>query len=340
MDKNNYKIWMVRAGRGGFLVEEFLKEDIIAIGWNDTGKISMDDDYNNLKNNLKKIYVDDPDGRINQSASQLWKFFKEFKIGDRVITYDSGSRLYYTGEIISDYDFNENFTFQHYRKVEWDSYPIQRDLLKTDTKNLLGSILTIFEIPMLTWDEIIKLHPGYISEEEIKELEELEKKYKQEKLEQLKQDIVSRSMEFIKDIISNLSWEDVELLVAGLMNSLGYKSRLTSRGSDLGSDILASPDGLGMLEPRIKVEVKKRTKDKISAPELRNFIGGLRGHDKGLFISTTGFSKEAFYEAERANFPITLIDIDLLVELIIENYESLQPEIKALVPLRKIYWPV
>jgi restriction system protein len=128
--------------------------------------------------------------------------------------------------------------------------------------------------------------------------------------------------------------------VGGILRAMGYKIRFTSRGSDLGSDILASPDGLGLEEPRIKVEVKKRTIEKIGAPDIRNFIGGLRGVEKGIFVTTSGFSKEARYEAERANFALTLIDSDLLVELIVENYESLTPETKALIPLRKIYWPV
>ncbi len=122
---------------------------------------------------------------------------------------------------------------------------------------------------------------------------------------------------------------------------MGYKTRMTAKsGGDLGSDIIASPDELFLEQPLIKVEVKKRTKDKISAPDIRNFIGGMRGHHKGIYVTTTGFSKEAIYEAERANFAITLIDSDWLVELLISNYDNLEPEIKALVPLKKIYWPV
>ena len=73
--------------------------------------------------------------------------------------------------------------------------------------------------------------------------------------------------------------------------------------------------------------------------DIRSFIGGMRGFHKGIYVATTGFTIDAKYEAERANFPITLVDADLLVELITENYEQLSPEVKALVPLRKIYWP-
>jgi restriction system protein len=87
----------------------------------------------------------------------------------------------------------------------------------------------------------------------------------------------------------------------------------------LGKDIIASPDGLGLLEPRIIVQVKHKT-SAVGAPDLRSFIGGLRGGHKGIYVSTGGFTKEARYEAERANVPLTLVNLDDLVELITQTW--------------------
>ena len=50
--------------------------------------------------------------------------------------------------------------------------------------------------------------------------------------------------------------------------------------------------------------------------------------------------KEAYYEAERSIMPITLIDSDELINLIIQYYDNFDSETKALIPLTKIYWPV
>lgn len=74
--------------------------------------------------------------------------------------------------------------------------------------------------------------------------------------------------------------------------------------------------------------------------EVRSFLGGLRAKDKGLYVSTGGFSKDAKYETERSNIPITLIDSDFLVELISQNYDSFDSDTKSLIPLKKIYWPI
>lgn len=56
-------------------------------------------------------------------------------------------------------------------------------------------------------------------------------------------------------------------------------------------------------------------------------------------MSTWGFSKEARYEADRANVLVTLLDLDGLAKTLVENYESLDGETRRLVPLRRIYWP-
>ncbi len=356
MSKKNFKIWMVRAGSGSFLIDEFLDEEIATIGWNELKKLPHGITYQALKDKFKETYPDDSDGRVNQSVGQIWRLFSDFKIGDKVITYDSNTRVYYLGEIKSNYKYSEDFTYHHYRKVEWYDGAVERDLLKVRSKNTLGSTLTIFEIVLDIWNDLIENHPGYVSEEdwqEAKQMAEIFKKDEQEdvsrktssfeeELDDLRKDVVSKSTEFIKDIIVTLSWQDSERLVAGVMRAMGYKTRLTDKGPDMGSDIIASPDGLEMVEPIIKVEVKHRktSKDKVGAPDLRNFIGGLRPPTKGIYVSTTGFSKDAKIEADRSNFQVTLVDLDRLVELIMEYYESLDQETKALVPLRKIYWPI
>lgn len=335
------RVWMVRAGQGSYLIDEFRDRDIIAIGWNELGPLDPEWSYKQLKEKFSEAYPEDSVGRVNQCVGQIWKFLKDFQKDDKVITYDSASREYYIGVIESDYEYNEQLEYHHFRKVTWIDGSVQRDTLSTEAKNTLGAISTIFELPQAVWNDLLKNHDEHISEAEIRDIEELNKGQEGQELQRLKDDVIFRSQEFIKDIIANLSWQDTEALVAGLLKTMGYKTRMTTRGGgDLGSDIIASPDELFLEQPLIKVEVKKRSKEKIQAPDIRNFIGGMRGHHKGIYVTTSGFSKEAQYEAERANFAITLIDSDWLVELLLSNYESLDPEVKALVPLRKIYWPV
>ena len=131
----------------------------------------------------------------------------------------------------------------------------------------------------------------------------------------------------------------MELLVAGVLRSMGYKTSMTRKGADGGRDIIASPDGLGLESPRIVVEVKHR-KGSMGAPALRSFIGGLRNTDSGLFVSTGGFTREAEYEADRALMPVKLLDLDQFAHLLVDNYEAVDLETRAILPLVCIYWPV
>jgi len=155
----------------------------------------------------------------------------------------------------------------------------------------------------------------------------------------LREDVREKSEQFIEDRIASLDWQQMQELVAGILRAMGYRTTVAADGSDRGVDIFASPDGLGLQEPRIFVEVKHRN-GSMGADELRKFLGGRRAGDRCLYVSTGGFTKEARYEAERANVPLTLITLPKLRDLLLQNYEGLDPATRALVPLQRLYWPV
>ncbi len=131
----------------------------------------------------------------------------------------------------------------------------------------------------------------------------------------------------------------METLTAAILRTMGYKAKVSPKGPDRGVDVIASPDGLGLTQPRIKAEVKHR-KGSMGAPNIRGFIGALRDGESGLYISTGGFSREARYEAERSTFPLTLVDLDDLADLTVSHYDNFDLEGRALVPLVRMYWPV
>src|SRR5690606_25405634 len=157
--------------------------------------------------------------------------------------------------------------------------------------------------------------------------------------DELLHDVQSKALEFIKDKVNRLGWEEMQELVAGLLRAMGYKTRVSPSGPDRGKDIVASPDGFGFESPRIVVEVKHRPGSPMGSQEVRSFLGGRHKDDQGLYVSTGGFSREARYEAERASIPLTLMDLDDLARALLDHYERVDVETQRLLPLRKIYWP-
>jgi len=78
----------------------------------------------------------------------------------------------------------------------------------------------------------------------------------------------------------------------------------------------------------------------MGSQQIRSFLGGRHQDDKGLYVSTGGFTKDAHYEAERANIPVKLMNLPELVNALLENYEKLDIETQRLIPLKKTYLPV
>jgi restriction system protein len=262
----------------------------------------------------------------------MHRFRNEIKVGDAVVTYNAQDRKYSIGSIVSDYEFHpEDVEHPHWRRVKWYK-TVDRDSLPTTTKNTLGSAMTLFSIDAETMQEL----NGHVSKKQLVPEQAVEEK---ETLDTIKDDFEQKAHDFIQDRILELNWEDLQDLVAGILRGMGYKTLVSQRGADRGKDIIASPDGLGLEDPKIKVEVKHREQT-MGAPEIRSFLGGLRPGEKGLYVSTGGFTKEAKYEAERANVPLTLIDSDMLVTLVVQNYDQFDADARALLPLRKIYWPI
>ena len=76
----------------------------------------------------------------------------------------------------------------------------------------------------------------------------------------------------------------------------------------------------------------------------RRLSAPLREDDKTATVACTSaqaaFSREARYEADRSRVPLTLLAMPDLRELLVNHYEDLDPETRALVPLKKVYWPV
>lgn len=325
--------WMVRAGRGGIYIDQF-REGIVAIGWSRLRNLNQYDTLDALREAFIEAYGNDKPSQTNNAVAMIRKFRDEVSVGDMAVTYSSDIRQYLVGKISGEYEYvpsqDEEMPYHHVRKVDWIG-EVSRDILSTNTKNSLGSTLTLFNLNPDVIDELERALSG--------ELLSPERDEAIEDVELLKDQIVSQSHELIKDKIQALSPEEMEELGAALMRAMGYKAKISPKGPDRGVDVIASPDGLGLTQPRIKVEVKHRN-GTIGAQNIRSFIGALREGDTGLYISTGGFTKESRYEAERATVPITLVDIDDLADLVVSHYDNFDLEGRALIPLIRVYWPV
>jgi restriction system protein len=331
-------IWVVRAGEGAAHAEEFLSEELVAIGWAKVGQLASDATDEEIDDGFAKAFPDHKEGSVRVWASQVRRFLREPKIGDPVTTFDRERRRYYLGTIKGPPQWRDS-DLPRWRAVEW-LRETPRDALSASTRNSLGSIATLFrpseDVTKELWEKSVPLGSTLpiVSPAPTTPLASSEQEEEAFEI----QDHKERLRQFIEDKLWRLNWSQMQDLVAAILRAMGYKARVSPDGPDRGIDIFASPDGLGLQEPRIFVEVKHRSAQ-MGAQQVRSFLGGRKPGDRCLYVSTNGFSKDAHYEAERATVPIQLITMPRLQELLQEHYENLSPEAKTMVPLQRVYLP-
>ncbi len=329
-------MWMVRSAVGGRLADAYHDQGVAGIGWGDLGDLDQFKDKSAMLFAIETQWPDWRPGKQQSSASQLYRFKTELAKGDRVITYDSSRRIYHVGTIVGEcrHVADNPDPMQNVRDVEWEGV-VDRDVLSVPARNKLGPALTLFQVPEPAAKEIEDVLSGEGSSAAEGDIESEEPEDEEILLEQYE----SQAFEIIKDRVNRLDWDELQELVAGLLRAMGYKTRVSPPGPDRGRDVMASPDGFGFESPRIIVEVKHRSQTTIGSQHIRSFLGGRHKDDKGLYVSTGGFTKEARYEADRANIPLTLMDIDDLVMGIFDVYEKMDLETHKLLPLKRICWP-
>lgn len=326
--------WMIRAGRGGMYIEDFEK-GFAAIGWSQLGNLKQYTNNESLRSKFIEVYGNEKPSATANAIAMILKFRDQISAGDHIVSYNPETREYLLGLDQGEYFHQPNAVgdYANLRKVKWLG-KVGRDRLPQKAKNSLGSVLTLFSLNQDIIDAFLAVLEGKPASQELSSsgVPDIESV-------QLKDETVAQSHELIKDKIVALLPEEMEELVAAILRAMGLKAKVSPKGPDRGVDVIASPDGLGLTQPRIKAEVKHRS-GAMGAPLIRGFIGALRDGDSGLFVSTGGFTREARYEADRSTFPLTLVDLDDLADLIVSHYENFDLEGRALVPLVRIYWPV
>jgi restriction system protein len=115
-----------------------------------------------------------------------------------------------------------------------------------------------------------------------------------------------------------------ERLVVDLLVRMGYGGSFRDAGQavgksgDGGIDGIIKEDSLGLDVIYIQA---KRWENVVGRPEIQKFAGALQGHRarKGVFITTSGFSKDAIAYVEKIDSKIVLIDGPTLARHMVDH---------------------
>jgi len=325
-------LWLVRAGRHGEQEDVALKENVVTIGWNELPDLSKI----TTKEQLEKLYWETyPDAKKMQAANeigQIWRFMHEIKKDDLVALPLKKQSAIAIGKVLDDgYQYKQLAeNVKHIRQVKWIK-TIPRSAFDQDLLYSLGAFMTVCQISRNDAENRVK---KLLQKKDYEQ--EVEKKPEpREELIDIEQ--YSRD-EILKFIGRKFKGHDLARLVEAVLYAQGYVTLKSSPGPDGGVDILAAPGPLGFETPRICIQVKSSTSpvDVKVLRELRGVMDKVRA-EQGLLVSWGGFTTKTNQEARDAFFAIRLWDAGALLEAVFKNYEKFNDDLKAELPLKRIW---
>jgi restriction system protein len=159
-----------------------------------------------------------------------------------------------------------------------------------------------------------------------------EDEQKEEELEQTPQELLEYGYQKIKrelaqellSLVKQSSPRFFEKLVIDLLIRMGYGGSLKDAGKAIGQSGDGGIDGI-IKEDKLGLDViyiqAKRWDNVVGSKEIRNFVGSLAGQhaNKGVFITTSSFTKDALDYVKTIPHKVILIDGEMLTQLMIEN---------------------
>jgi restriction system protein len=199
----------------------------------------------------------------------------------------------------------------------------------------MNSALTLFKVTRNDAENRVKkILDSSIPEKELPDVVDTEEAIEAETV-----DLVGAARDEILGYIQeNFKEHDLARLVDAILRAQGYKTNVSPPGPDGGVDILAGSGSLGFDQPRLCVQVKSGSGAE-GQKTFNELLGVVSKFDsqQGLLVSWGGFTKPVIQDAKKDFFRIRLWDQGNVVDAVLQNYERLDDEIKAELPLKRIW---
>jgi restriction system protein len=331
-------LWVVRAGKYGDQEETAVKDHLVCHGWNELPDYSAYKTRDELGKLYRSTYPNESERQVILRVGQVWRFAHEMQIGDLVALPLKTESAFLFGRITSGYRYEKiSANVMHIRRVEWVK-TVPRSVLPEDILFSMNSALTVFAVDRNDAEsrvsKLLALTPATLDAETVRADDQIDGLGDDEMI-----DLVETARdEILKFIQEKFKSHDLARLIAAVLTAQGYKTKVSPPGPDGGVDILAGCGPLGFDQPRLCVQVKSGTSAEGQATfnELRGVMSKY-DCEQGLLVSWGGFTKHISLDARNDFFKVRLWGQGDVVDAVLQNYERLDAEIRAELPLRRIW---
>lgn len=338
------KIWLIRAGAHGEYEQKFVQENRVYVTWDDLNvDLATLTQKTELANAMTQRYPNAKAKTIRNWTSQVWPFAHEMQPTDLVVLPLKAQRAIQIGEITGDYHFEAAGPnpFYHWRPVTWIGEAIPRENFGKDLLNTFGAFMTICRVQRNNAEaRISAMRASGWNPETISSITmpltgsaDLSPEATEDTdLEEAARDQIA------KLIAARFKGHGLTRLVEAILKAQGYITYRSTEGADGGADILAGKGPLGFGNPRLCVEVKSENTP-IDRPTVDKLLGAVTkfGAHEGLFVSWSGFKTNVQKQLATSFFRVRLWTQKDLLEALFANYDRLDEDIKAELPLKRIW---
>ena len=332
-------LWLVRAGSHGEQEQGAMEHSVATIGWNEMPDISKIYNKNKLKELYLKLYPNTKKMRSARMIGQLWDFAKEIEKGDLMALPLKSQSSIVLGRVEGNYQFKEvTPNIKHIRPVKW-LRTVPRSQFDQDILFSLGAFSTACQIKRNAAENRVRkiMEKGQIMEKNTTIIDSVttERNLEESVLIDIEQHAKDQIVKFMG---AKFTGHNLARLVEAILKAQGYITTKSEPGKDGGIDILAGSGQLGFNEPRICAQIKSSISP-IDVRVVRELQGVMQRVEakQGLLVSWGGFTKDAIQEARNIFFTMRLWDQGALLNEIEKDYEQFEDELKAELPLKRIW---
>ena len=332
--------WVVRGGRYGEREAEALDNGVLTIGFGlhgDLSGVSGGDGFNEV---LRVLHPDASQNKISNHGGQVRSFVERIHPGDLAVMPRKGTGMVAVGVISGGYLYrSDGGEFAHGRGVNWLNAEVSLDQIDEDLKRSLSGDSTVYRPRALGAEErlralaegrdpVVATGSGAADPTEQPAPED-----------EPPVDIEEYALGQIRAYVErNFHGHELSRLVAAVLEAQGFRVSVSLPGPDGGVDILAGRGPMGFDSPRICVQVKSgRQVSGVKVFRELQAVTQTFKADHGLLVSWGGFARPAEQEARAMHFNIRLWSSDQLLEAVFDNYEQLPADIRAELPLKRLW---
>ncbi len=337
-------VWLIRAGSHGEYELKFVQDNRVYVTWDgldvDLARLT---ERVELTDAMAQRYPDAKVKAIINWVSQIWPFAQEIKKGDLVVLPLKTQRAIQIGEVTGDYHFEPSGPdpFFHWRQVKWIAEAVPRTNFGKDLLYTFGAFMTICRVQRNNAEaRIAAMRASGWKPETIATVTKATKAPVAEVAEATEDTNLEEAAhdQIAQLIAARFKGHGLTRLVEAILKAQGYITYRSAEGADGGADILAGAGPLGFGVPRLCVEVKSEDSP-IDRPTVDKLLGAVSkfGAQEGLFVSWSGFKTNVQKELAASFFRVRLWTQKELLEALFANYDNLDEDLKAELPLKRIW---